>query len=62
MHGVAVRELGRKEGVPGKDTRLTIDSRLQEYASARLAGESAAAVVMECDERQCAGAGFRTGI
>jgi penicillin-binding protein 2 len=47
VHGVAVRELGRKEGVPGKDIHLTIDSRLQEYAAARLAGESAAAVVMD---------------
>lgn len=46
VHGVAVRELSRREGVPGRNTNLTIDSRLQEYASARLAGESAAAVVM----------------
>ncbi len=46
VHGVAVRELGRKAGTPGKDIRLTIDSKLQEYAAARLAGESASAVVM----------------
>ena len=41
-----MRELGRKEGKPGKNMTLTIDSRLQEYASARLGSESAAAVVM----------------
>jgi len=46
VHGLAVRELGRKEGKPGKTVTLTIDSRLQEYTSARLGEESAAAVVM----------------
>ena len=46
VHGLGVRELGRKEGKPGKEMKLTIDARLQEYASARLGGESAAAVVM----------------
>jgi penicillin-binding protein 2 len=46
VHGLAVRELGRKEGKPGENITLTIDSRLQEYASARLGSESAAAVVM----------------
>ncbi|HEU5047072.1 MAG TPA: penicillin-binding protein 2 [Rickettsiales bacterium] len=47
VHGVAVRELSRKEGKPGKNTKLTVDSRLQEYAAARMAGQSAAAVVMD---------------
>jgi penicillin-binding protein 2 len=46
VHGLAVRELSRKEGKPGKDTHLTIDSRLQEYAAARFGSESGAAVVM----------------
>lgn len=46
VHGLGVRDLGRKEGKPGKDIRLTIDARLQEYASARLGNNSAAAVVM----------------
>lgn len=46
VHGTAVRELSRREGKPGENIRLTVDSRLQEYASARLYGESAAAVVM----------------
>jgi len=46
VHGIAVRDLDRKDGTPGKDVRLTIDSRLQEYTSARLDNESAAAVVM----------------
>jgi penicillin-binding protein 2 len=46
VHGVAVRELGRKEGTPGEDIKITIDAKLQEYTAARLAGESAAAVVM----------------
>lgn len=46
VHGLGVRELGRKPGNPGENTRLTIDKRLQVYASARLGKESAAAVVM----------------
>lgn len=46
VHGVAVRELSHKDGVPGKDIKLTIDAKLQEYAAARLAGQSAAAVIM----------------
>lgn len=45
-HGVMVRELDHKDGVAGKDIKLTVDSRLQEYAAARLSGQSAAAVVM----------------
>jgi len=45
-HGSAVRELSRNPGSGGKDFRLTIDARLQKYASERLGEESAAAVVM----------------
>jgi penicillin-binding protein 2 len=47
VHGLGVRELGRKEGRPGRNISLTIDAKLQEYASARLGSESAAAVVMD---------------
>lgn len=45
--GRMIREIDRTEGVAGADLGLTIDLGLQRYASARLAGESAAAVVME---------------
>ncbi len=47
--GRVMRELGRTEGQPGADLQLTIDADLQEYAQARLAGESAAAVVIDCE-------------
>jgi penicillin-binding protein 2 len=43
-----MRELDRREGTPGQTVQLTIDYRLQNFAKARLAGESAAAVVMDC--------------
>ncbi len=46
VHGLAVRELGRKEGKSGKDVHLTVDSKLQEYTAARFGQESAAGVVM----------------
>jgi penicillin-binding protein 2 len=46
-YGRVIRELRRQEGRPGDDLVLTIDSGLQRYASARLAGESAATVVMD---------------
>lgn len=49
VHGVPVREVGRKESVPGEAARLTIDARLQAFAAERVAGESAAVVVMEAD-------------
>jgi penicillin-binding protein 2 len=47
VHNVPVRELSSQDGVPGKDMRLTIDSRLQAFTSERLAPESASAVVMD---------------
>lgn len=47
--GRVMRELGRDPGVPGQDVQLTIDARLQNFVQARLAGESAAAVVMDCE-------------
>ncbi|MEL7012711.1 MAG: penicillin-binding protein 2 [Pseudomonadota bacterium] len=46
--GRVMRELDRKEGQSGADMQITIDSALQSYTHARLSGESAAAVVIEC--------------
>jgi penicillin-binding protein 2 len=45
--GRVMRELGRVEGTPGTDLQLTIDAGLQNFAQARMSGESAAAVVMD---------------
>jgi penicillin-binding protein 2 len=45
--GRVMRELERKEGIAGKDIQLTIDAKLQSYVEARLAGESAGAVVID---------------
>jgi penicillin-binding protein 2 len=49
VRGHVMRELERQEGQPGTDVQLTIETKLQSYVSARLAGESAAAVVMDCE-------------
>ncbi len=46
--GRVMRELDRQEGISGTDIQLSIDSRLQSYCEARLEGESAAAVVIDC--------------
>jgi penicillin-binding protein 2 len=46
--GRMMRELDRQEGISGADIQLSIDSRLQSYCEARLEGESAAAVVIDC--------------
>ncbi|MHA3976441.1 penicillin-binding protein 2 [Halovulum sp. GXIMD14794] len=45
--GRVMRELDRREGAPGQDLHLTIDSELQAYALERMDGQSAAAVVMD---------------
>jgi penicillin-binding protein 2 len=45
--GRVIRELDRQEGEAGADIQLTVDHQLQNFVQARLAGESAAAVVME---------------
>ncbi len=45
--GRLMREIGRVEGVPGSDIRLTIDADIQNFVQARLGEESAAAVVMD---------------
>jgi len=45
--GRMIRELRREEGEPGHEVQLTLDMRLQDYASRRLGDESAACVVMD---------------
>lgn len=45
--GRVMRELERKDGIPGADIRLTLDVDVQNYVQARLGDESAAAVVMD---------------
>ena len=45
--GRVIRELGRREGVAGRDVQLTVDSDLQNYVQARLGEESASAVVID---------------
>lgn len=47
--GRVMRELNRREGIPGDDLQLSVDAELQRYAQARLSGESAAAVVIDCE-------------
>ncbi len=47
--GRIMRELEREEGVPGADIQITCDNALQTYAHARLRGEGAAAVMLDCD-------------
>ena len=46
--GRVMRNLDRKEGKPGNNIQLTVDSDLQSYIQARLGSESASAVVMNC--------------
>ncbi|MEL0438786.1 penicillin-binding protein 2 [Phycobacter sp. K97] len=46
--GRVMRELDRREGEPGADMQLTVDAELQSYVQARLGGESAAAVIIDC--------------
>jgi penicillin-binding protein 2 len=45
--GRVIRELEREEGQPGAELFLTIDLELQRMAAARVAGESAAVVVLD---------------
>jgi penicillin-binding protein 2 len=47
--GRIMRELDRQEGQPGADIQITLDNELQGYTHARLKGESAAAVVIDCE-------------
>jgi len=46
--GRVMRELDRQEGKSGAEVQLSVDARLQTYVEARLEGESAAAVVIDC--------------
>ncbi|NIZ10256.1 penicillin-binding protein 2 [Pseudooceanicola sp. HF7] len=46
--GRVMRELDRQEGHQGASIQLTTDYLLQNYVQARLGGESAAAVVIDC--------------
>ena len=46
--GREMREIDRIPGTSGADIQLTIDSRLQAYTEARLHGESAGVVVIDC--------------
>ncbi|SLN33480.1 Stage V sporulation protein D [Aquimixticola soesokkakensis] len=48
-YGRIIRELGRKEGTQGAAVQLTVDHRLQNFTHAILAGESAAAVVIDVE-------------
>lgn len=47
--GRVMRELSRNEFTPGNDLQLTIDHGLQNYAQARLSGESAGSVVIDVE-------------
>lgn len=47
--GREVRELDRRESLAGPSVQLTVDHGLQNYAQARLAGESAGCVVMDVE-------------
>lgn len=47
--GRVMRELSRREGQSGADIQLTIDSKLQNYVQARLGAESAAVVIIDCE-------------
>ncbi len=47
--GRVMRELDRQEGQQGENLQLTTDVMLQNYAQARLGEESAAAVVIDCE-------------
>lgn len=46
--GRVMRELDRDPPQPGSDVQLTVDAGLQNYVEARLSGESAGSVVMDC--------------
>ena len=47
--GRVMRELARREGQSGADLQLTVDAKLQGYVQARLTGESAAVVIIDCE-------------
>ncbi len=47
--GRVMRELSRREGQSGADLQLTVDAKLQGYVQARLGNESAACVIIDCE-------------
>ncbi|MCU4652922.1 penicillin-binding protein 2 [Roseibacterium sp. SDUM158016] len=47
--GREMRELDRDPATAGSDVQLTIDAGLQNYVEARLSGESAGSVVIDCE-------------
>ncbi|MEM9640672.1 MAG: penicillin-binding protein 2 [Pseudomonadota bacterium] len=47
--GRVMRELDRREGVPGRSLALTMDTDLQTYTMQRMSGESAATVVLDVE-------------
>lgn len=47
--GRVMRELERREGQAGADLQLTVDANLQRYVQARLGEESAAVVIIDCE-------------
>ncbi len=49
VHGRIIREMSREEGINGENLQLTFDSKLQNFVQARLAGESASAVVIDIE-------------
>ena len=46
--GRFVRDLEKRDDVPGKPIKLTIDAELQDFAARRIGTESAAVVVIDC--------------
>jgi penicillin-binding protein 2 len=46
-YGRVIRELQRRDGAPGRDAVLTLDMGVQSFATERLRGQSAAAVVLD---------------
>lgn len=57
VHGRIIREIERKEGDPGANLQLTLDHKMQNFVQARLAGESAAAVVIDVETGDILAAG-----
>jgi penicillin-binding protein 2 len=48
-YGRVIRELGKDPGAPGEDVYLTIDRQVQQLADQKCGTESAAMVVMDCN-------------
>jgi len=56
-YGRIIRELDRHEGEPGVNLQLTLDNNMQNFTQARLAGESASAVIMDVETGDILAAG-----